>query len=153
MVNLSHLIQVNQRRLANAHRICGTCTGSGPTEPIKCESLDCPWLFSRKRAENKGDFLVAVQRLLNDLNYGMETGTLYEDVSEDGDERMSIARDDNDYGFTTPESYVFDPTSAALALTKRCLVHLQYKKSYGLVWNRRPLGLANMSLRQHRTRC
>lgn len=103
MVNLSHRIKVNQKRLANAHRICATCTGSEPTEPIKCESLDCPWLFSRKRAENQGEFLVAVQELLDDLDYGIEMGTLYEDVSADEDERMWTAEDDSNYCPTTPD--------------------------------------------------
>lgn len=103
MVSLSRRIQVNQKRLANAHRICGTCTGSEPTEPIKCESLDCPWLFSRKRAENKAEFLEAVQELLDDLDHGIVTGTLYEDVSEDEDRCMPPAEDDSDYCSITPD--------------------------------------------------
>lgn len=104
MVNLSHRIQANQKRLANAHRICGTCTGSEPTEPIKCESLDCPWLFSRKRAENKEELLVALQDLLDNMDYSMGTGTLHEDASKSEDEHTVITGDDSGVHSTTPES-------------------------------------------------
>jgi DNA polymerase zeta len=104
MANLSHRIQVNQKRLTNAHRVCSTCTRSEPTEPIKCESLDCPWLFSRKRAENQEEFLAAVQELLDNLDYGIETGTLYEEVQTDGDERTLTDEDDGNHYFRTPES-------------------------------------------------
>lgn len=103
MVNISHRIQANQKRLANAHRICGACTGSEPTEPIKCESLDCPWLFSRKRAENKGELLVALQELLDSVDYNIETGMRHEDASESEDEHMLIAEDDSSLRSATPD--------------------------------------------------
>lgn len=56
----------------NAHRICTTCTGTVPGEPIRCESLDCQWLYSRKRAESKREFLAVVEELLDDLDNGVK---------------------------------------------------------------------------------
>jgi DNA polymerase zeta len=101
MANLARRIQANQKRLTNAHRICGTCVGAEPDEPIRCESLDCPWLYARKRGESKAEFLAVVQELLNDFNDGLETGTLYEDIYED--EEMLTVDDDGQHRFTTPE--------------------------------------------------
>lgn len=64
----------------NAQRICTTCTGSRPGELIKCESLDCPWLYSRKRAESKRGFLDGVEALLDSLNDGVETDALFNTI-------------------------------------------------------------------------
>ncbi|KAI0689616.1 hypothetical protein BC835DRAFT_1368378 [Cytidiella melzeri] len=40
-------------RLKNVHLICVSCSGVASGEPIECESLDCPWLYERKKMENK----------------------------------------------------------------------------------------------------
>uniref|UniRef100_A0A0W0G3I5 DNA polymerase n=1 Tax=Moniliophthora roreri TaxID=221103 RepID=A0A0W0G3I5_MONRR len=53
-------------QLVNTHRICGTCCGLSPAEPVSCVSLDCPWLFSRKRADDKAG-------LINDLVQQLRT--------------------------------------------------------------------------------
>ncbi|RDB28579.1 DNA polymerase zeta catalytic subunit [Hypsizygus marmoreus] len=77
IASLSARIQSNEKRLMNAHRICATCTGSGLSDPIKCESLDCPWFFSRKRAENKQGFLAAVEEVVHGLNDDVEGDPLF----------------------------------------------------------------------------
>ncbi|KAF8078614.1 hypothetical protein FPV67DRAFT_1465830 [Lyophyllum atratum] len=99
IAKLSSRIQANERRLLNAHRICTTCTGSVPGEPIKCESLDCPWLFSRKRAENKDDFLQIVKEIIEDVNEDAETDE--DDYSTESDDEED---DYMDLIFQTPES-------------------------------------------------
>lgn len=55
-----------QDRLKAAHAICVSCTLTPPQEGIMCESLDCPWLFVRKRAENDKDSIdgLGLQNLL-----------------------------------------------------------------------------------------
>jgi DNA polymerase zeta len=112
IANLTSRIQANERRLANAHRICVTCTGSGPGDEIRCESLDCPWLYSRKRAESKGEFLAAIQELLDELNERVETNTL---IEHDDEHHTPDARDmgslDDDIGYYDFDSLQMDSLS------------------------------------------
>ncbi|KAF8216234.1 hypothetical protein K438DRAFT_1901886 [Mycena galopus ATCC 62051] len=46
-----------EKRLLEAHRICASCTRTAQSEPIRCESLDCAWLYARTKADDKLDFL------------------------------------------------------------------------------------------------
>ncbi|KAF9455997.1 hypothetical protein BDZ94DRAFT_1276753 [Collybia nuda] len=78
LANLASRIQADEKRLTNAQRICVTCTESKPGDEIRCESLDCPWFFSRKRTEGKGDFLIAIEEIMDGLNERVETDTLIE---------------------------------------------------------------------------
>ncbi|KAF5370238.1 hypothetical protein D9615_010070 [Tricholomella constricta] len=96
---LSSRIQVNEKHLMNSHRICTTCTGSVPGEPIQCESFDCPWLFSRKRAENKQDFMTIVKEILEDVNDNAETEK-HEYPTAESDQSDE---DYMDFSFQTPE--------------------------------------------------
>ncbi|KAJ7615302.1 hypothetical protein DFH06DRAFT_1062847 [Mycena polygramma] len=57
-------IHKGEKRLLDAHRICVSCTQTAQTEPIRCESLDCSWLYARTKAEDKLDFLVDLRHLL-----------------------------------------------------------------------------------------
>ncbi|KAJ6519827.1 hypothetical protein C8R45DRAFT_807737 [Mycena sanguinolenta] len=54
-------IERGEKRLLDAHRICASCARTAPTEPIRCESLDCSWLYARTKAEDKLDFLVTLR--------------------------------------------------------------------------------------------
>lgn len=57
--------------LAQVHRICSACSNSVPGEEIHCWSFDCPWLFERKRVENKvalsHDLPVLIEELGNSI--------------------------------------------------------------------------------------
>jgi len=64
---LSARIQRVEKRLQDTHSICVSCTGSASTEPIECMSLDCPWLFARKKAEDKADFAVYLREVISEL--------------------------------------------------------------------------------------
>ncbi|KAJ6575123.1 hypothetical protein B0H19DRAFT_1127258 [Mycena capillaripes] len=57
-------IRRGEKRLLESHRICASCTQTAQTELVRCESLDCPWLYARTKAEDKLDFLVALKSLL-----------------------------------------------------------------------------------------
>lgn len=37
------------------------------SEQIECMSTDCPWLYSRKKAEDKVDQVARLQELINEL--------------------------------------------------------------------------------------
>lgn len=65
--NLGYRIRTREERSANAHRICVTCTGSSPGQPIQCESLDCPWFYSRRNAEEAMDLASTFAELSDDL--------------------------------------------------------------------------------------
>jgi len=60
-------ISKGETRLLNTQRICESCTGSAPSEPIRCESVDCAWLFERKKAERKVETLVFLRELVNSV--------------------------------------------------------------------------------------
>ncbi|KAJ7103524.1 hypothetical protein B0H15DRAFT_919277 [Mycena belliarum] len=58
-------IQMGERRLLDVHRVCASCTQAPLAEPVKCESLDCSWLYARIKVEKKLDFLVTLRSLLS----------------------------------------------------------------------------------------
>lgn len=60
-------ISKGENRLMSTQRICESCTSSAPSEPIKCESVDCAWLFERKKAERKAETFGALQELVNSM--------------------------------------------------------------------------------------
>ena len=64
-------ISKGETRLLNTQRICETCTGSAPSEPIRCESVDCAWLFERKKVERKAETLVFLRELLKSVEAEM----------------------------------------------------------------------------------
>ncbi|THV04942.1 hypothetical protein K435DRAFT_961659 [Dendrothele bispora CBS 962.96] len=67
LTGLLNRVKHDENRLKDAHRVCATCTSTSLGEPIHCESLDCPWLFARKKSDKKIEFLEAIQELLQDL--------------------------------------------------------------------------------------
>jgi hypothetical protein len=79
-------IQEWEDRLGIAHETCKTCTASAPAEPIRCESLDCPWFYERHKSEA-----------------GMEVaayaGQLVEELGQKGDEEESEEEsEEEEYG-------------------------------------------------------
>jgi len=64
MAGILSKMKKGERRLVDTHRICASCTQTAPTEPFRCESLDCSWLYARTRAEDKLDFLAALAHTL-----------------------------------------------------------------------------------------
>ncbi|KZT30383.1 hypothetical protein NEOLEDRAFT_1237658 [Neolentinus lepideus HHB14362 ss-1] len=70
LTSLLSQMSAGETRLKQTHEICISCSMSVPGEPIECESLDCPWLFERKTAEEKaetvtilGDFIAEMEEL------------------------------------------------------------------------------------------
>ncbi|KIJ68443.1 hypothetical protein HYDPIDRAFT_124966 [Hydnomerulius pinastri MD-312] len=66
--NLLRRLRKGERKLLNTHQICASCTSTAPTEPIECMNIDCPWLFERKKAERKTNFLEGLRTIMEDLN-------------------------------------------------------------------------------------
>ena len=56
-----------EKRLVGAYQICASCTATAPGEPIECESLDCPWLYERKKAEFKVETVSALEECILDV--------------------------------------------------------------------------------------
>nr|VWO96738.1 DNA polymerase (EC [Ganoderma boninense] len=56
--------------------ICGMFT---PDEVVQCESLDCPWMYERKKLESKADALTTIHDLIEE----MENGWTVEDSGSD----------------------------------------------------------------------
>ena len=65
--------------MQNVHSVCMSCSAIPAAEPVRCESLDCPWLYERKKLENKAESMNAMQELVDELiNLHMD-----EDASEE----------------------------------------------------------------------
>lgn len=99
--NLGFRIRAREERLANAHRICVTCTGSSPEDTIQCESLDCPWFYSRRKSEEAMDLVPIFAELSDDLEKEMEMTNNAEEGEEgidscDVDFSMSDSDSTND---------------------------------------------------------
>jgi DNA polymerase zeta len=88
--NLGFRIRAREERLSNAHRICMTCTSSSPEEPIQCESLDCPWFYSRRKAEQAMDLVPILAELSDDLEKEMEM----ENKAEESEAEINLCDED-----------------------------------------------------------
>ncbi|KAI0669901.1 hypothetical protein C8Q78DRAFT_976102 [Trametes maxima] len=60
-------VQRTEARLKNVHLLCASCCGTAPAEPVECESLDCPWLYERKKLESKAEALTTVHDLIDEM--------------------------------------------------------------------------------------
>lgn len=65
------------------------------SEQIECMSTDCPWLYSRKKAEDKADQVVQLQELIKELelNASLEespTSSLSPEPKEDHTRESSM---------------------------------------------------------------
>ncbi len=95
LTSLSFRKKAEESQLITAHQICASCTDSAPSEPIKCQSLDCPWFYARASAESKMDMMVDIHHAVNALN----EETLY------GPKEVKNEDDDDDLeGPSTPRA-------------------------------------------------
>ncbi len=67
IANLLSRIRKREERLVNAHLVCATCTGSAAADAVHCISLDCPWLYARRKAEAETEVIPALEELLETL--------------------------------------------------------------------------------------
>ena len=65
--NFLSKIHRTEKRLQNIQRICSSCSAIPQVEPVRCESLDCPWLYERKKVENKAEGLNLIHELLEEF--------------------------------------------------------------------------------------
>jgi DNA polymerase zeta len=56
-----------EKRLQNVHRICHSCSATPQSEPVHCESVDCHWLFERKKVETRAEGMNLMHELLEEL--------------------------------------------------------------------------------------
>lgn len=60
-------IRKGEARLQDAQRVCASCASTANAEPIECINIDCPWLFDRKKAERRTEFLEGLQGIMEDF--------------------------------------------------------------------------------------
>jgi DNA polymerase zeta len=58
-----------QRRLAELHALCTSCSSTPPGEPVLCCSIDCPVTYARVSAETDAAELADVQDVLRRLDW------------------------------------------------------------------------------------
>ena len=63
VANLLARIRVVEMHLKDCQTICASCARTAPAEPCACESIDCPWLFARKKAEAKIETTTNIKQL------------------------------------------------------------------------------------------
>ncbi|KAK0210432.1 hypothetical protein DFS33DRAFT_1458357 [Desarmillaria ectypa] len=67
MAGVLNRINVIEKRFMETQKVCASCAQIPGSEEIRCESLDCPWLFARKKAESKQNTLDTLKDLVHDL--------------------------------------------------------------------------------------
>lgn len=60
-------IRKGEARLLDAQRVCASCASTANAEPIECMNIDCPWLYDRKKAERRTEFLEGLQGIMEDF--------------------------------------------------------------------------------------
>lgn len=63
---------MTESRLKSTHLVCVSCTGIAPGEPIECESIDCAWLYARKKAEATAEFMPIYDDITIELELDMD---------------------------------------------------------------------------------
>ena len=97
MSKLLSRVTKTERRLKGVHLICGSCSGDVPGEPTECESLDCPWLFERRKIAAKAEALTAIYDLLDEMEKEWSGERVY-NVREYDSEVYITAEDDDGEG-------------------------------------------------------
>lgn len=64
LVALFSRVKRIEHRLHETHSVCMSCSGCTSTEEIECVSLDCAWLFMRKKVEGKLEFISYLQEII-----------------------------------------------------------------------------------------
>lgn len=72
MADLGCIMGKAERKLADAHLICASCTGVPQAEPIECESLDCPWFYAREKAHEDMSMMSLYSQMTEALGLDME---------------------------------------------------------------------------------
>ncbi|KAJ8702610.1 DNA polymerase zeta [Pleurotus ostreatus] len=83
MASILDLVRKGEKRLTNVHEVCASCAGTSPLEQVECESLDCPWLYERKKGDNNEEYLEALRMLLAEI--GLPKGSADSIVELDSD--------------------------------------------------------------------
>lgn len=81
-------MQKTEAQLKDVHLVCGSCCGTAPAELVQCESLDCPWMYERKKMESKAEALTTIHDLIEEMENGWFVGDSESDdgtASEPGD--------------------------------------------------------------------
>ena len=85
---LSELLSRTQKtetQLKDVHLVCNTCCGTASAEPVRCESLDCPWMYERKKIEGRTEALTTIQDLIDEMEDEWYTEKGYDQGDIDSD--------------------------------------------------------------------
>ena len=91
MNELLSRVHKTEHQLKDVHLVCSSCSSVASGEPIDCESLDCPWLYERKKISAKAEALTNIHDLLDDIELEWRGDNVYdyhdiEDYGEPGDD-------------------------------------------------------------------
>ncbi|KAF8909030.1 hypothetical protein CPB84DRAFT_1813269 [Gymnopilus junonius] len=96
IANLGFRIRTREERLRNAHRVCASCTGAPISDGIQCESLDCQWFYTKRKAEAAIELVPTLAELIEELQIIASEENLNDQVeihASDTDEHLSYDSD------------------------------------------------------------
>jgi DNA polymerase zeta len=67
ILTLSTRLRDAESKLLDTQLICSSCTGCPPSEEIRCESYDCPWLYERHTARRDVERAERIREVLRDI--------------------------------------------------------------------------------------
>ena len=79
IARLAAKLSRTERRLAEAQLVCTSCAETPAAEPVRCESLDCPWMYERRKWEHRAEPLQLIRDVIDDLEadvYEEESGSI-----------------------------------------------------------------------------
>ena len=88
MSELLSRVRKTEAKLKDVHVVCGSCCSIPPAEAVQCESLDCPWMYERKKLESKAEAATTIQELIEEMEdewYQEKESYLIESGSDSGD--------------------------------------------------------------------
>ncbi|KAL4267165.1 DNA polymerase [Pleurotus pulmonarius] len=98
MASILDLVRKGEKRLTNVHEVCASCAGTSPLEEVECESLDCPWLYERKKGDSNEEYLEALRMLLAEIGLPKSSADSIVELDSDGTQKEV---DSDDTGSTT----------------------------------------------------
>ncbi|KAI0793498.1 hypothetical protein C8Q75DRAFT_565280 [Abortiporus biennis] len=96
LAGLLSRVHQTEEGMVNAHKICSSCSSTPLAERIRCQSIDCPWLYERKKLENRAESLDVVEDLLQEIEEGKVIDEDTDIMGEESDINFEVDVDEQD---------------------------------------------------------
>jgi len=83
-------VRAIEQSFINTQSVCRACTGCVPGELIECVSLDCPWMYARRKGEYRLESAVALETAAREVGYGHADDLLSIKIEEDWSDYSTV---------------------------------------------------------------